>query len=558
MLKGKLFSFLLLVVLVLGACSNPDDPGDNGKDPNNDKEPHAAGDKFGGVLTVGMTADPDTLNPLVSNTTPGNWINSILYPHLMTMNENGEKVPYIAESIETSEDGLTVTIKLLDGLEWNDGEPLTSADVKFTGELLHEHELQWTADIFDTVKSVETPDDLTVVYTLNEPYVGFAGSIGYWVRIVPKHIWEKVDDPKSFDNSEAVGAGPFKLVEWKKGQYVELEAVDEWFAAEEGRAYLDKVIFRIFPDINTMVLALQSGEIDVTAQDIPVTAAKQLEASGNFVVQQTPSLGYGYYSFNLNEDYGPSPTKDKNFRLAMATATDRNTIIDVALEGMGEHMNSAVSPVLSDWVNQEVKAPSYDIEKAKQILADAGYKDTDGDNILNAPSTFGGENVELELMYNGADAYHQKTARILEQNASEIGVKLVLAPVEYNTLSERIFNERKFDMHIGKWGALEEPSDNMYTLFHSSASLNFMGLNDTSLDEILNDGKHATSTEKSKAAVFEFQEWFVEEFPVVPVYVQTFNLAYNKNKFEGFIMHPSDLQGLVDPNSLIHVYSTSK
>ena len=549
MKRSKLFCFILSLVLVLAACSEPKVTTENGSEEQDGEK------KFGGILKVGMTADPDTLNPLVSNTTPGNWINSIIYPHLMTMNENGEKVPYIAESIETSEDGLEITIKLQEGLKWTDGEPLTSADVKFTGEILKEHQLQWTADIYNTVESVETPDDLTIIYKLKEPYVGFAGTIGYWVRIVPKHIWEKVEDPKNFANAEPVGAGPFKLVEWKKGQYVELEAVDEWFAAEEGKPYLDQVIFRIFPDINTMTLALQAGEIDVTAQDIPVTAAEQLKATGNFEVLQTPSLGYGYYSFNMNEDQEASPTQDVNFRLAMATATDRDTIINIGLEGMGQHMETAVSPLFKDWVNPDVKAPSYDIEKAKELLASAGYGNPDADGIISAPEEFGGQKVELDLMYDGANSYHQKIAKVLEQNASEIGVKLVLTPVEYNTLSQKIFTERDFDIHIGKWGALEEPSDNMYSLFHSEASLNFMGLNDTALDEILHKAKHAASTDISKEHVFEFQEWFVKEYPVVPLYVQTFNLAYNKKKFGGFKMYPSDLQGLVDPNSLIHVYS---
>src|SRR5699024_8930681 len=101
---------------------------------------------------------------------------------------------------------------------------------------------------------------------------------------------------------------------------VELEAVDEWFAAPDGKPYLNTVTFRIYPDINTMALALQSGEIDVTAHDIPTSAVPQFETDDAFEVVRTPSLGYAYYSFNLNPDE-PSPTQDKNFRLAMATAT---------------------------------------------------------------------------------------------------------------------------------------------------------------------------------------------------------------------------------------------
>lgn len=549
---GKFLVSILVIFSLLAGCSSGKTNTNEGKTEKGTTE-ESGKPKFGGSLTVGMTADPDTLNPLVSNTTPGNWINSAIYPHLMTMNSKGEKVPYIADTFTTSEDGKTVTFKLKQGLKWQDGTPITSADVKFTGEYLAEHKLQWTAGIFESVESTETPDDLTVVYNLKQPYPGFAGTLGYWVRIVPKHIWEKVSDPKNFDNPEPIGAGPFKMVKWERGQYVEMEAVDEWFAAPEGKPYLDKVIFKIYPDINTMVLALQKGEVDVTAQDIPASAAKQLEANKAIKLEQTPSLGYAYYSFNLNPDK-PSPTQDAKFRVAMATATDKETIINVGLEGMGLNLETPVSPVLKQWVDPSVKGPEYSVDKAKDLLNEAGYKDTDGDGIVNAPSEFGGENAELELMYDSANIYHQKTAKILEKNASDIGVKLVLKPVEYNTLSAKIFSEKDFEMHIGKWGALEESSDNMESLFHSKAQLNFMGLNNPELDKILTAAKYAPTEEEAIKNVSEFQKWYVDQFPVVPVYVQTFNLAYNQEKFGGFEMFPSDLQGLVDPNSLTKVY----
>lgn len=552
LLKAIIFTIFTLVLLA--ACSTDNDVENDPSNNNNNNNSNVSEEKeSGGELIVGMTADPDTLNPLVSNTTPGNWINSAIYPHLMFMDTDYEKKPYLAEDYEVSDDGLVVTFTLRDDVKWQDGTPITSEDVKFTGEILHEHQLEWTAEIFDQVESVETPDDHTIVYTLQEPYPAFPGVLGYWVRIVPKHIWEDIDDPSSFSNDEPVGAGPFKLVSWEKGQHVELEAVDEWFAASEGKPLLDKVTFKIYPDINTMILALQSGEIDVTAHDIPTSAIGEFENDDRFEVVTTPSLGYAYYSFNLDPDE-PSPTQDKNFRLAMATATDRDAILEVALEGAGIHIDTPISSIYEEWVNPDAKAPEFNLEEAKRILESAGYEDTDGDGVLNAPEEFGGENVELDLMYDAASSFHQKTARILEDNAKEIGVELNLDPVEYNTLSTKIFNEQDFDMHIGKWGAFDEPAETFNNLFNSKAALNFMGLNDPDLDEIIEGANYASSEEEAKELVLQAQEWFVEEFPVVPVYVQEFNFVYNKEKFGGFEVYPSDLQGLVDPNSLVEVY----
>ncbi|RNB87689.1 ABC transporter substrate-binding protein [Brevibacillus fluminis] len=546
----KTLAVVILSLLLLTACSS------NQTATNSTPGSEQTADKpgFGGTLRIGMTADPDTLNPLVSNTTPGNWVNSLIYPHLMTMNIEGNKVPDIADSVQVSNDGKLVTFKLRSGLHWQDGQPLTSADVKFTGEYLVKHKLQWTSEIFDQVESVETPDELTVTYKLKQPYPSFVGTVGYWIRIVPKHIWEKVSDPKNFDNKEPIGAGPFAFVKWEKGQYVELKAANEWFSAPERRPYLDKVIFKIYPDINTMVLALQADEIDVTAQDIPMSAVRQLETNEAIQIVQTPSLGYAYYSFNLNPKRAPLPTQDKNFRLAMAMATDKKTIINVGLEGAGIDIDTPISPVFADWVNPKAKAPAYDVAKAKELLAKAGYKDSDGNGIINAPEQYGGKDVELKLMYDSANAFHQKIAKILVKNASEISVKLVPVPVEFNTLNSKIFNEKDFEMHIGRWGVLDEQSELMQSLFDSEASLNFTGLKSQELDNIVRAAKFAPTKEKSREKVFAAQEWFVTEFPVVPIYVQKFNLAYNSEKFDGFKLYPSDLQGLVDPDSLASVY----
>ncbi|MDF2679337.1 MAG: transporter substrate-binding protein [Brevibacillus sp.] len=508
----------------------------------------------GGTLVVGTLSGPDTLNPLVSNTTPGSWVVNNLYPHLMQMNPSGKKEPYLAESVTTSEDGLTVTIKLRDGVNWQDGQPITSEDVAFTGQLLHDKKLQWTAEIFDQVAKVETPDKRTVVYTLKGPYPAFSGAIGYWVRIVPKHIWEKVDDPKSFENKEPVGAGPFKLVAYEKGQYLELAAIDKWFAAPGGRPYLDKVIFKIYPDANTMTLALQKGEVDVTSSDLPTSAAKLLATNPSIKVEQTASLGFAYYSFNTDDSKGVSPTQDVNFRQAMATATDRNTILNVALEGAGMQIDTPISPLYADWINPDAKAPAYDATKAKEILKTAGYSDTDGDGILNAPSSFGSKNVEPEVIYDGANVFHQKVAKILEKNASDIGVKLVLKPVEYNTLVAKVFNERDFQMHIGKWGVLDEPSETFSNLYHSKAKNNMATYTNTEMDRLSDGAKYAKTEQIAMDDVKAAQALFIKEFPVVPIYVQKFNLAYNADKFGGFTLFPGDLQGLVDPNSLVGVY----
>lgn len=503
--------------------------------------------KFGGTLNIGITTDPDSLNPFISNDRIGSWILNNIYPTLMVMNENAVKVPYIAEEIVTSEDGKTVTVTLKEGLEWQDGTPLTSEDVKYTGKVLYEKELQWQADVFNEVESVETPDDLTVVYNLKRPYPGFIGTFGFWQRIVPKHIFEEVENVREFTNENPVGLGPFKLVDFKRGQYYTLESVDEWFDSPEGRPYLDKVIFRVYPDVNTMVLALQRGEIDLTAKDIPRAQAAQLEQNPDFEVVQTPSLGFVYIGFNYNNKF----LEDRKLRHAIATAVDRRKIIAMALQGDGQLIDTGISPVYEDVVNPDAKLPEYNPDGAKGILKSAGYEDTDGNGIVNDPES--GEDVVLELIYDGKDIYLKKTAQILAENFKDVGLRLNLKPLEKSTYSDLLFNQKKFDVNLGGWGIIDEASDSMFTLYHSTAFLNFMSLDSEKLDSYMEGARFASNKEKMMQNLDAFQVEFIREMPIVTLYVQEYNFAYS-NDFAGFTVYPSDLKGLVDPQSLSQVY----
>ncbi len=503
--------------------------------------------KFGGTLNIGITTDPDSLNPFISNDRIGSWILNNMYPTLMVMNQEGVKVPYIADEINTSEDGTQVTVKLKEGLEWQDGTPLTAEDVKFTGEILYEQKLQWQADVFDQVESVETPDDYTVVYNLKQPYPGFIGTFGFWQRIVPKHIFSEVENIREFTNENPVGLGPFKLVDFKRGQYYTLESVDEWFDSPEGRPYLDKVIFRVYPDVNTMVLALQRGEIDLTAKDIPRSQAAQLEQDPDFEVVQTPSLGFVYMGFNFNNKF----LDDVDLRQAIAAGIDREKIIGMALQGDGQLIDTGVSPVYEDVLNPDAKLPEYSPEAAQQKLAEAGYEDTDGNGIVNDPEN--GEDVVLEMIYDGNDVYLKKTAQILAENYKNMGLRLELKPLEKSTYSDLLFNQKKFDVNLGGWGIIDEASDSMYTLYHSTAYLNFMSLDSEKLDSYMENARFSANEEVMLENLYAFQEEFIEEMPVVTLYVQQYNFAYS-NDFGGFEVYPSDLKGLVDPQSLSGVY----
>ena len=308
----------------------------------------------------------------------------------MSFDEAGNKVPYIIEEPEISEDGMTVTVTLLEGLEWQDGTPITSRDIDYTYTVMKEENLQWQAENLQDA-TWETPDDRTIVFTLSEPFPTFITTMGYWQRIVPAHIWEEVEDVRTFANDDPVGFGPFKFAEIARGQHYILERVDEFQHSPEGKPYLEKVVFKPYPDINTMVLALKSGDIDLTAKEIPAPSAAEFEGDPNYVIVQNQDLGYEHLAINLTDPI----LKDVNVRTAIAMAVNRDEVVNFAFDGSAAPMPGIISPVYEKWqIGNDL--PSYDVEGAKKVLADAGYVDTNNDGIVNAPN---GEELSFEMMF---------------------------------------------------------------------------------------------------------------------------------------------------------------
>ncbi|HHT49938.1 MAG TPA: ABC transporter substrate-binding protein [Eubacteriaceae bacterium] len=538
-MKKRIISILLVLVLVVGmlaGCSS----GQSSEEPGKQEE----GDKFGGTLNIGTFADPDTLNPLVGNDMAGSWILNLIYPTLMVLDENGIKQPYIIEEPEISEDGLTVTVTLKDGFKWQDGTPLSSDDLIYTYETLYEHQLQWQYEVLEGVE-MKAVDEKTVEFKLSKPFPTFITTLGFWQRIVPAHIWSEVEDVKTFTNDNPVGLGPFKLTEYERGQYYVLESVEEWPLSPEGRPYLDKVVYKPYPDVNTMVLALKSGDIDLTAKEIPVAAARELENEEGFTVEQNVSLGYEHMAINLREPL----LQDVKVRTAMAMAIDKSKVIDFAFDGDGIEMTGIISPVYEQFqIGNDL--PSYDVEGAKKLLEEAGYKDTDNDGILNAPN---GENLSFKVIFANTVTEHEKMARVLVDQMKEIGIELIPDPMDKALQTDKLYNTHEWQLTINTWGILDDVDSSVSTLFYSTAPLNWMGWKNDVADKAMDEMKSSLSEEITMKNMDIFQKEIIADLPDIPVFVKKLNFAYS-NDFAGFKMFPSNLKGLVDPQSLQQVY----
>lgn len=510
-------------------------------------EAPAAGEpKVGGNLVVGISGDPYNLATWISNDMNSSLVMNLVLPSLMVTDENGNKVPFILEDYQISDDATEYTLKLHDGLTWHDGVPLTSEDLIFTSQYVVEHQLSYGADMFADVVSAEAIDDTTVKFTLGHPSANFVSQVGFWIDVMPKHIYEGVDDPMNFEYN-GVGYGPFKIKEFKKGEYYTLERVPDWPLANDGvGAYLETVTFRIFPDPNALVLAMMNGEVQVSGSALPVAAQKQLEADPDrFGVERVNSLGFGYFGLNYKNEL----LADANVRKAIAMTVDRDALVNVAMQGGAIKMETPISPVFADLVASNITYPAFDIEGAKQVLEEAGYTDSDNDGVRESPD---GKKLEFELIMRSTTANADSIANVFKANAESAGIKINIKVVEPATYTDLVTVQRSFDINAIDWGVIDDADSSLDTVYLSTAQLNFMGFKNEKIDEILIAAKQEADYNKRIELMNQFQEEFVKEIPAINAWVRVNAYGYSK-EFDGWDLTPG-LYGFMDAKDLVGVY----
>jgi peptide/nickel transport system substrate-binding protein len=497
-------------------------------------------------LVVGISGDPYNLAPWISNDLNSSLVMNLALPPLMSIDATGRKVPYIMKDYTMSPDAKEFTVTLHEGLKWDDGQPLTAEDLVFTSQYVVKYKLSFGADMYAIVDKAEAINDTTVKFTLKEPQVSFMTQVGFWVPIMPKHIYENVTDPMNFQYP-GTGYGPFKLKEYKKGEYYTFERVPNWPLANNGTgAYLQTVTFRVYPDPNALVLAMKNGEVNASASSLPVAAQKQLEASPDqFGVMRVNSLGFGYFGFNYKNEL----LRDVNVRKAIAMTIDRDALVNIALQGGAMKMETPISPVYTDMVKSQIKFPAFDIEGAKSVLEQAGYKDINGDGVRESPS---GKPLSFELIGRTTTPNVDAIANIFKANCEKAGIQINVKLVDPATYTERVTQQRTFDINVIDWGVIDDVDTSLDTIYASNATLNFMGFKNDKMDALLVQAKTEPDYQKRIQIMDEFQQEFVKELPAVNCWVRINAYGYSKN-FGGWEVTPG-LYGLMAAEHLVKVY----
>jgi peptide/nickel transport system substrate-binding protein len=277
------------------------------------------------VFRIGDTNDIDGFNPFKIVEIPSYEVMGLTYDLLVENSPNDSSpVPGLADSWETSEDGLTWTFHLNKDAKWHDGKPVTSEDVAYIYQRILDEEQGLYIDAVRQIESIETPDEHTVVFKTGEPSVQMLNT---YVYILPKHIWEDVpaDETKSFKNEPVIGSGPFQAVEWKEGQFARLEANPDYF---RGSPKIDEIIFQFYDNDDTMVQALKNGDVDYIREP-PINLFRSLEDQDGIETNSAPDPGITQLGFNL---YEPTPEAIEEFD-APKTSTGNPALLDPLVRG---------------------------------------------------------------------------------------------------------------------------------------------------------------------------------------------------------------------------------
>ncbi|MGM7700758.1 peptide-binding protein [Pseudalkalibacillus sp. Hm43] len=527
-----LLTFVLSIFLAACNANPASEPSENNEENTSENEEQASGEpKQGGDLIVGSIGAPTLFNDLYSTDISSSDISGWLYDGLVSFDENLAPQGALAKEWETSDDGLEWTIKLHEGVKFHDGEALTADDVVFTYSLpLNEEYTGPRASDFEKIDKIEAVDDTTVKITLSEPYAPFLTTLTY--GILPEHILKDVPvaelGENEFNTKSPVGSGPFKFEEWKEGQYVKVVANDDYF---NGRPYLDSITYKIVPDANALMAQLANGDVhQASVQSPDLKTAEKLQEEGKIQLSTDLSLAYTYLGYNQKNEL----FQDVKVRQALTHAIDRETMIQAVLDGDGEVAHAPASP-LSWAYNENVAKFDYDVEKAKQLLEEAGWTPGD-DGILQKD----GKKFSFEVKTNQGNKAREQIAQIVQEQLKQVGIEVKPKIMEWSAfIGDVTAPNWKYDAVILGWSLSADPDPT--ALWHSKEreeGLNFVHFSDPELDKLMDENTKQLEQSERKDTIAKIQEGIAEQQPYTFLYYPNDHYALDSS-IKGFVHHPS-------------------
>lgn len=522
-MKAKVFLLAAILIFGISGCNK----GEQGPaQARTDGTPVAQEDlkpAYGDMIIRGSIGDASVLLPILASDSGSFDITALIYNGLVRYDRDLRLIGELADRWEISDDKLTIRFFLRKDVKWQDGHPFTAKDVEYTYKAYVDPKTPTAyATDFLKVKEFRVLDPYTVEVTYNEVY---APALGSWGQgMLPSHLLEGKEITDSPLKREPVGTGPYRFREWKTQERIVLDSYHDYF---EHRPYIDRVMTRIIPDPATMFLELKAGRIDQMGLS-PLQYQRQTDSSwfrDNFRKYKYLAFGYAYLGYNLKD----WKFQDKKVRQALTTAINRESIVEGVLLGLGQ---VAYTPYKPDtfWYNDNVKKFPYDPAKAKEMLAEAGWKDTDGDGILDKD----GKPFEFTILTNQGNQLRERSATIVQRDLRKVGIRVKIRTVEWAAFLKNFINKRNFEACLLGWSIGIDPSQ--IDIWNSKkigpSELNFVTYQNPEVDKLLDQGAAVYDPEKRKVFYDKFQEIIAEDQPYTFLYV-SYALPIISARFHG-------------------------
>ncbi|MDP3387617.1 MAG: ABC transporter substrate-binding protein [Eubacteriales bacterium] len=511
----SILSIILILSMLLSACGGNNTGIESTPAGNTDPTVEIA---VRDDLNFALVAEPKTLNPSLANNLVDYAVFHQIFNYLIDLKTDSTMVPGLAESWEYSEDGSEITFHLRKGVKFHNGDTMNAEDVAFS--LNNAIGSAATKNVTSMMDSAEVIDENTVLLKLKYPF----GAIEFCIAasqmgIVNKKAYEA--DPDGFGRNP-VGTGPYKFVDWKGGDRIVLERFDDYY---KGPAVIKDVTFIIMTDSSTAVLALEKGEVDII--DTPPRTEKQyLLTQPQLKYYDTEIAATAFIAFNHEDEY----FSNAKVRQAVAHSINKETLIMGALEGDGTPLETPMAVNVFGWP-EDFKFWEYDVEKAKALLAEAGYPD--------------GFTITLKTTESPT---YSKPTEVIQDQLKQIGITANIEKLERGAFWDSLLTKRDYGMGMAAWSVVYPDADHIYATFHSdmiTTGLNYMNYNNKDLDALLDEGRTSTDPERRKVIYREICELFKENSVMVPLYTYMSPIAADKN-LKGVLPSPTNRMFVYD------------
>ncbi len=495
--------------MATAGCSGDADSAVDGATP-----PANATAAYGDTFIDSLLGNISSLIPTITGDGPSHTVGDQIYSGLVTFDKDLNPVGELAQSWEFSRDCRDLTFRLRPGVKWHDGRPFTADDVVFTWQTIVDPKTPSPyKSEYALVESVRAEGADVVRVHYSQPFAKALTNWGTWM--LPRHLLETYvregrirEAPQNW--TAPVGTGPYRFKELRSGEKIVLVSNPDYW---EGRPYISRIVYRIIPSQATTFLELKAKGVDATG----LTALQYSRQTDYRAFQRAytkfrhPGNGYTYLGFNLKD----SRFADRRVRQAFAYAINKREVIDGVRLGLAREATGPYKP--GTWVyTDKVKTYPFDMEKARRLLAEAGWKERNADGLLikdGKPFTF-------ELLTNQGNDERKKIAEIVQAQLRELGVGVEIRVLEWAAFLKEYIKKRNFEAIVLGWGIGIDPDQ--YVIWHSSQTgpdqLNHISYVNPEVDRLLEAGRTTCAREDRVKYYHRLQETLAEDLPLVFLY----------------------------------------